>query len=1146
MAGSLCVVPNRFCVRSDAFCVFAHSKSTLCTQKHNQLFYNFLTFFTMRKFLALAALVLGLASCQNEPEGLNVVTGGEIDTVVTVAIPEAETRSSADSAVGAFKDGVCTEGVMRYILQVYYNGETNDQNRQVKYSNETTVSFPVRLVPNRDYQFVVWADVVEATDSESAYYNTDDLKNITLKDNSWVAMDEKRDAFTATETINFNGSLSINIPLYRPFAKLRVVATDYDELANQPGGAVVPHHATVKYYTKHRVAFNAYAGTAMEAEAENIEHHQYEIKTYANENTLTGDHTIFSDYFFAENSAENNDVVRFEIEVFEQNGQLIKKNEFTTDIPVKANYLTTLKGDVLTEGNDITVEVEDPFQNGSEWNPGNDDYDVEVWDGVTITAPAYNENTKTYTVKNGAELAWIAQEVNNGTKFEGKTVILAKNINLGGHEWTPIGGAKFFDGTFNGNNKTVGDFKVTTKEGHAGLFGNARGIIKDLTVVNVTIVANHYAGAIVGQGYVKMNNCHANNIDITLSSKNEDGDKAGGLVGQNCEGANMYITNSTAKNVKIQGYRDLGGIAGMAHYDGKVTDCSVENITIYQDLSDNYETTTPTTLKGVVGRVHANIGEYARNYESNVYIGVIIAEGLTQETESGDYNVSSAEGLAYIAEQVNEEGNTDIASGAIVLNGDIDLASISTFATRGNASNWTPIGTSTHPFTGTFDGNGCTIKNLEIYGGSESNIGFFGYTTNGEIKNVTFENAKVSGRLNVGVVAGTPYTSKYTNITVKGHVEVNGMAYVGAVGGKNAYADWTNITVNVDETSYVNANSVENGTAYRTYVGGVCGFNGEGGHSFKNITSNINVMGSTCDVGGLFGIAHYGNKFENCVCTGDVEIYAASEEADAQEIGGIAGVWHPGGADVVMTNCSFSGELKANDNYAIHTYKFGNLVCAAYNSTGNGKLIIDGKAYLASENDKVAVSTAEELKAALAEGKGVYLMNDITVAATKGGYNKAGILQNKAQTIDGGDHTLTVTDAGATWDCAIYTNGGLIKNLTVKGAMRGIFTAGQSADLHIENVEFKNVIYTFNSDGKMPANPFGVYVSNSKVNGWTSHSDMHTEVVYTNCSFGEGSGYKFCRPYGKTEFVNCTFCPGYTFDKSKTTEITFTDCTFEE
>ena len=555
-----------------------------------------------------------------------------------------------------------------------------------------------------------------------------------------------------------------------------------------------------------------------------------------------------------------------------------------------------------------------------------------------------------------------------------------------------------------------------------------------------------------------------------------------------------------------------------------------------------------------------------RNYRTNIYgklltsdvdINVEIKPGYDGEfdnegyfVEDGKVIVESANGLVTIADAIADgtlPSNTDI-----VLDGDIDLSELAALTRAAVVSNWTPVGTSEKPYTGTFDGKGYTIKNLVIDGGSQSNIGFFGVTMNGEIKNVTFENAKVSGRLNVGVVAGTPYTSKYTNITVKGHVEVDGMAYVGAVGGKNAYANWTNVTVNVDETSYVNANSVENGTAYRTYVGGVVGFNGEGGHTFSNIYSNINVKGSTCDVGGLFGIAHYSNNFVNCVCEGDVEIYAASEEAEAQEIGGIAGVWHnENGTKVTFTNCSFTGELKANNDYVINTKKFGNLVCSSYNNTGTGILVIDGTEYSLVDGDVVIngctpVSTADELVAALAAGEGVFFMNDITVAASKGGYNKAGILQNKAQTIDGNGYTLTVTGAGATWDCAIYTNGGTIKNLTVKGAMRGIFTAGQSSDLTIDNVEFKNVIYTFNSDGKMPANPFGVYVSNSTVNGWTSHSDMHTEVVYTNCSFGEGSGYAYCRPYGKTAFVNCTFSAGYNIDKTRTTELTFTNCTFEE
>ena len=38
---------------------------------------------------------------------------------------------------------------------------------------------------------------------------------------------------------------------------------------------------------------------------------------------------------------------------------------------------------------------------------------------------------------------------------------------------------------------------------------------------------------------------------------------------------------------------------------------------------------------------------------------------------------------------------------------------------------------------------------------------------------------------------------------------------------------------------------------------------GEGNIIISNVESNINVTGSTCDVGGITGIAHYGNTFEN-------------------------------------------------------------------------------------------------------------------------------------------------------------------------------------------------------------------------------------------------------------------------------------------
>ena len=325
------------------------------------------------------------------------------------------------------------------------------------------------------------------------------------------------------------------------------------------------------------------------------------------------------------------------------------------------------------------------------------------------------------------------------------------------------------------------------------------------------------------------------------------------LVDQN--GKEVDLSNSTAK---VTVTLPVGG----AFADG-------EEIEVYHDGSFV---------------AYATVADGKISYEVSHFceVTVKVAEEVVL-----DNTIDSVKEFMAFAAAVNA-GNS-YAGQTVVLGADLDLAGVT----------WSPIGTSANPFKGTFDGNGKVIKNLSVLMAGQSNVGLFGYTTDGEIKNVIVENAKVAGRLNVGVVAGTPYTSKYTNITVKGHVEVDGMAYVGTVGGKNAYADWNNITVDVDANSYVNANSVENGTAYRTYVGGVVGFNGEGGHTFKNITSNINVIGSTCDVGGAFGIAHYGNKFENVTVTGTV---TCTEETT--EIGAIAGVWHNGGENVVFTNCT--------------------------------------------------------------------------------------------------------------------------------------------------------------------------------------------------------------------------------------------------
>ena len=460
----------------------------------------------------------------------------------------------------------------------------------------------------------------------------------------------------------------------------------------------------------------------------------------------------------------------------------------------------------------------------------------------------------------------------------------------------------------------------------------------------------------------------------------------------------------------------------------------------------------------------------------------------------GVYEISEASELAWLAAAVNgtrAEGDT-FAGKTFVLTQDIDLC----------GHNWTPIGFN-GSFNGIFDGNGKTISNLVVLG-YNSTVGLFGTTQNGEIKNVTIKDAKVSGRLNVGVVAGNPYTSKYTNITVKGHIEVNGMAYVGGVGGKNAYANWTNVTVDVDEDSYVRANSVENGTAYRTYVGGVVGFNGEGTHSFTNIKSNVKVEGSTCDVGGLFGIAHYGNQFENCVCEGDVEIFAAEEAEEAEEIGGIAGVWNNNGQDVVMNNVEFNGNIITNVEATIW---YGGLVGKPYSTSGKGKLVLNGETH-------IIVDSYEKLENAVA-------IEGINVAVKAGTYSKddsVGIAANWAKNV-----TVTCED------------GVIFKGLSKLNINGSTLIGG----------EFINHKGNYAVDQTLNGTFKNCFFNDTEGIRWAYAGET---VVFEECTFGNVTcvrGIHFDGGKNDVVFNKCTFY-GFQAFGSDLTKVTFNNCKFPE
>ncbi len=1243
----------------------------------------------MKKFLALTALVLGLASCQTEPEGLDVNVGGVVDTVVTVNIPEAETRSAANSAVGAFTDGTCTEGVVRYIMQVYYNGETSadEHHRQVTYSTGTTVSFPVRLVAGRHYNFVVWADVVANENDGDLHYNTTDLKNITLK-GEWNAMDETRDAFTGFydtavhgDKTPYNGAKSINIDLYRPFAKLRVVTTDYNVL-NSYG--VTPTYATVSYTTDHRVAFNAFSGEA-KAASESGKTHEYEIKAYSDETDAA--RTIFADYFFAEN-----DVVKFTFNVYEDEAKtkLIKQINFNTDINVKRNYLTTLKGDVLTEGGNIGVTVRPGFgdENADDYNyevltsgdqlvnainaggsykVGNDIYvadtraaiatraaagqtttilnlngykitfeegaTIEVSAGTTLIINDESENNTGaieagndagFVVNNGGALTIESGNIgagaieNNGTtnleggNFAAGAVVNGAdgeaNISNGDIQPEAVTGntedvknyaaelvAAFTNGgdytlqaditlANNNSNSAIGYQLPAGKTLNLDLNGfainassneitSSIGALVDvrgtLNVKNGTITTKH-----VGTDYAWNKGAEIFYVGFggTLNVENATLENLGGtamaycidLVNADSNGITVNIKNSTLKSPYIP-FRVFNNGSGMNNVDIQNTTldgkyCFWVHIFTNTDTNGNGYKTSTLNIKNLFGGTNTFKFNNTRNaaaiygFDDELYLDA-----------QGNYLVGDVVSLKSLAKFVN--GGNKLQGKSVKLTADIDLA----------GEEWTPIGNSTNTFNGTFDGNGKSIKNLNIVETEakegKAYIGFFGYANNATIKNVTFENVNLNipcldidhSQGHIGAVAGSlEGTSTIENVTVKGDIKVyatqeaNGASRVAVVAGGNSYGNVTmeNVHVIANEGSYLIANNNAGALAGQLQGKSVC----------KNCSSNIDVTVNKFFAGGLIGLAAGDQLFENCHTTGDIAVVAGREGRahDQYRVGGIAGGWADGKNNVcTLTNCSYTGNVsgKNSDGSVADPLDYAGYVGRGYTLNGcqGSTVVIDGIKYIQKYDDaenagiyyvvdaegNCFVGDADTLVAALKNEYDVLFTDNIKIdpAAMSNAYGTTGINVEYGQTIDGNGHILDIKGAGGTWDSGINTTGGLIKNLTVTGSFRGIFINHNSTHAEkvvLENVTIEGTTYTISCD---QGTGNGLEATNSTFNGWTSYAATLGDAKFTDCYFGEGNGYAYCRPYAPTEFVGCQFEAGFEVDARAA--VTFENCTLD-
>ncbi len=520
---------------------------------------------------------------------------------------------------------------------------------------------------------------------------------------------------------------------------------------------------------------------------------------------------------------------------------------------------------------------------------------------------------------------------------------------------------------------------------------------------------------------------------------------------------------------------------------------------------------------------------------------------LAEDTEAPDttwYNEEATEfTLDTVAElkgfsQLVNNGNS-FQGKTVKLDANIDL----------NNEPWTPIGYSGKSFKGTFDGQNKTISNLNFSGtqaneADNNNIGLFGKTESPAlIQNLTVENATISGSLNVGVIVGNSFTGKgIVNCHVKGNIKVDAWWYAGVIGGNGYTSPIKDCTVAANADSYVKGND-------GSYIGGIWGFRGEGSSEIENCSvSNIAVSGVD-RVGGISGMAHYGNTISNCAVANTT--ISASDE-NCKSIGLIAGA-----------NNGTTAQPSIVVNNTVDTTVSADVAGETVTSTTGGtntnsvtEATVVGTGVTFDDAGKISGGKFEIEPAAskLADDFVVFENDDGSFGTEKG--NQITIGETSYETLDEAiaaaeGETVITLSAGTYTIPSSVTN----KNITFKGKKETIIKLANEGyeggvGANGSTLAFEGVTVEFNSNG------YRGFKHSTKIT-YKDCAHIGTEflyapeVSYTNCTFNiEGDAYAVWTYGAKdVDFTNCTFNTDgkailvYT-EGAHNADITVSGCTF--
>lgn len=306
---------------------------------------------TLTTIAAGTVAVMMLASCQRDELRGGALEGEERAVTVTALMPSdpVEVRSNDDPGDGTLAN--------RCLMQVYV---VDDPHTPIAYGEPQTAAvsnlsatFETRLMSGHAYRLVFWADCATAPAAEGGeykdkYYSTEGFPTeVSLISTAFRGNQDELDAFFGETSVTTKqlaaGPVSVTADLTRPFGQLNIYSTDYADIPVEMKPAAVKI-AFFDVYTSIDLTTGELSDPADLTYSAAVAPHD------------AAGHLTF-DYLLA--TGEEDAIADFTMNFYTSADATAEAAEPYTfsSIPVRRNYITNVRGNLLTDRTEIEVDI---------------------------------------------------------------------------------------------------------------------------------------------------------------------------------------------------------------------------------------------------------------------------------------------------------------------------------------------------------------------------------------------------------------------------------------------------------------------------------------------------------------------------------------------------------------------------------------------------------------------------------------------------------------------------------------------------------------------------------------------------------------------------------------------------------------------